>query len=117
MDNNNYLVSPFRLVERAKSVKGFDFVSVIREVDLLMIAEDVVADWSCDWNEDEGFGSSDFSAMIKDFLYHLVLFRKLQNYLEVGFFPYLEVREKVAVARDYEEKHWDDLASYNERFN
>lgn len=117
MDNKNYLVSPFRLVESAKRVKGFDVVSVIREVDLLKIAEDVVADWSYDWNEDEGFGSSDFSFMIKDFLYHLVLFRGLENYLEVGFFPYLEIREKVAVARDYEEKHWDDLASYNERFN
>lgn len=118
MDNNRFLVDPCRLVERAESVKGYqEFLSPLNGFIVFSRAFDVVEEWSADWSEGEGFGSSDFSFMIQDLLRQLIYERKLQDYVEVGFFPRLEIREKRPQPKDAEQKHFDNLATYNERFN
>ena len=68
----NYLVNPQDLVFRAKGhIVGFNEMIRDEEIpqwDLLETALNVVEEWTEDWSEDEGFGSSDMTYMIKDFI-------------------------------------------------
>ena len=84
MDNNRFLVDPCRLVERAESVKGYhEFILPLNGFIVFSRAFDVVQQWSADWSEGEGFGSSDFSFMIQDLLRQLIYESGLQDYVEV----------------------------------
>lgn len=68
----NYLVHPQDLVFRAKSrIAGFNEMIAQEEVpqwDLLDVATDIAGEWTNDWDEDQGFGSSDGTYMLKEFI-------------------------------------------------
>jgi len=68
----NYLVNPQDLLFRAKAhIFGFSEMIIDEEIpqwDLLETAINVAEEWTNDWDEDEGFGSSDGTYMLKDFI-------------------------------------------------
>lgn len=68
----NYLVHPQDLVFKAKSrIAGFNEMIAEQEVpqwDVLDAALDVATEWTEDWDEDQGFGSSDATFMLKEFI-------------------------------------------------
>lgn len=71
-----YLVHPQQLVFRAKAViEGFTSIvekHSISEANLLQTSLEVVEDWSNDWDEDHGFGSSDGTFMLKEFIDNVI---------------------------------------------
>ena len=71
-----YLVDPQSLVFKAKG-----YIAVFNEMvkneeipqwDLLEIAMEVAEEWTNDWDEDQGFGSSDGTYMLKDFIDNVI---------------------------------------------
>lgn len=67
----NYLVDPRSLVFNAHWINGFTKMiddEQIPQWELLIIATDVVSSWTERWDEDQGFGSSDMTYMIKEFI-------------------------------------------------
>jgi hypothetical protein len=68
----NYLVNPQDLVFKAKSrIQGFIEMITEEEVpqwDLLEASLEIVEEWSSDWDEGHGFGSSDGTYLLKDFI-------------------------------------------------
>ena len=70
--NMNYLVDPQSLVFRAVSrIAGFSEMVRDNEIpqwDLLETATQVAEEWTNDWDDDQGFGSSDGTYMLKDFI-------------------------------------------------
>lgn len=68
----NYLVNPQDLVFKAKSrIQGFIEMITEEEVpqwDLLQTSLEIVEEWSSDWDEGHGFGSSDGTYLLKDFI-------------------------------------------------
>ena len=70
--NMNYLVDPQSLVFRAVSrIAGFSEMVRDNEIpqwDLLETATEVAEEWTNDWDDDQGFGSSDGTYMLKDFI-------------------------------------------------
>jgi len=67
----NYLVHPQDLVFNSHRVNGFTQLvkdEHIPQWDLLDIATEVAEQWTSDWPEDQGFGSSDMTYMIKEFI-------------------------------------------------
>jgi len=67
-----YLIHPQDLVFKAKSrIVGFSEMIRDEEIpqwDLLETALEVVEEWTSDWDEDQGFGSSDGTYLLKDFI-------------------------------------------------
>lgn len=66
-----YLVDPQSLVFNAHRINGFTKMiddEQIPQWELLIIATDVVSSWTEWWDEDAGFGSSDMTYMIKEFI-------------------------------------------------
>ena len=67
-----YLVNPQDLVFKAKSrIQGFIEMVTEEEVpqwDLLEASLEIVEEWSSDWDEGHGFGSSDGTYLLKDFI-------------------------------------------------
>lgn len=67
-----YLVNPQDLVFKAKSrIQGFIEMITEEEVpqwDLLETSLEIVEEWSSDWDEGHGFGSSDGTYLLKDFI-------------------------------------------------
>lgn len=88
----NYLVDPQTVVFNAHGIEGFTEMIRDEEIpqwDLLEIATEVVEEWSVDWPEDQGFGSSDGTYLIKDFIDTTILsFAKGYN---AEFKPYLKI--------------------------
>ena len=71
----NYLVDPQTLVFNAHCVVGF--TSMVKEYqipqwDLLETALEIAEEWTSDWSEDEGFGSSDMTYMLKEFVDNVI---------------------------------------------
>lgn len=68
----NYLIDPQDLVFKAKAhIAGFSEMIRDEEIpqwDLLDTSLSVVEEWSSDWDSDQGFGSSDGTYMLKDFI-------------------------------------------------
>lgn len=67
----NYLVHPQTLVFNAKQIEGFNNLVKIKEIpqwELLSISHSTVSNWTDDWPDGMGFGSSDMTFMIKDFI-------------------------------------------------
>lgn len=91
-----YLISPDIVVSDAKEkIKGFDHVTQEYNVPpstILDLATDVVESWSMDWDPDEGFGSSDLTFVLKDFIDHVIGCYASGKYKTV-FNPVLEVVE------------------------
>jgi hypothetical protein len=71
----NYLIDPTSLLFNSHRVNGFTKMigdEQIPQWDLLEIANEVAEEWTYDWPEDEGFGSSDMTYMIKDFIDNVI---------------------------------------------
>ncbi len=68
----SYLIDPQTLVFSAKSrINGFSEMIRDEEIpqwDLLEIATEVATEWTEDWDSDDGFGSSDGTYLLKDFI-------------------------------------------------
>ena len=71
-----YLVDPQSLVFRAQGyIDGFNEMVRDNEVpqwDLLETATEVAEEWTNDWDEDQGFGSSDGTYMLQDFIDNVI---------------------------------------------
>jgi hypothetical protein len=90
----NYLMHPADLVSGAKTyIDGFNHVVETEDIelkDLLDIAIHVVSEWSSDWPEDQGFGSSDRTYMMKDFI-DTILWSQTRDKYKTVFNPGLKV--------------------------
>ena len=68
----NYLVSPQDLVFSAKAhIAGFSKMvkdENIPQWNILELALNVATEWTNDWDSDQGFGSSDRTYMLKEFI-------------------------------------------------
>ena len=91
-----YLISPESLIFKAKAyIVGFSEMIRDEEIpqwDLLEIATEVAEEWTNDWDEDQGFGSSDGTFMLKDFIDN-VIWRFAGGKLMTKFTPSLSVVE------------------------
>jgi hypothetical protein len=67
----NYLVQPQSLIDRAIIIPSFSSMFSKEQIqfsELSDIATQIVEEWSSDWDEGCGFGSSDGTYMLKDFI-------------------------------------------------
>ena len=90
-----YLVDPQSLVFNSKRINGFvEFITDndVKQWDLLSIATDVASEWTSDWTEGQGFGSSDMTYMLKDFIDN-VIWKYTGGKFETKFTPSLSVVE------------------------
>jgi hypothetical protein len=90
-----YLVDPQSLVFNSKRVNGFvEFINEndVKQWDLLEMAMEVAEEWTNDWDEDQGFGSSDGTYMLKDFIDN-VIWKYAGGKFETKFTPSLSVVE------------------------
>jgi hypothetical protein len=90
-----YLVHPQDLVFKAKSrINGFNEMVInekISEWSLLETANGVSEEWTNEWDEGHGFGSSDMTYMLKDFVDNVIWsFTDGGKYM-TDFVPYLSV--------------------------
>lgn len=91
----NYLVDPQSLVFNSHRVSGFTKMIAdehIPQWDLLEVATEVAEEWTSDWPEDQGFGSSDGTYMMKEFIDNVIA-RFAWGRLETKFTPSLSVVE------------------------
>ena len=91
----NYLVDPQSLVFNSHRVSGFTKMigdENIPQWDLLEMATEVAEEWTDEWPEDQGFGSSDGTFMMKDFIDN-VISRFAWGRLVTKFTPSLSVVE------------------------
>ena len=93
----NYLVDPQSLVFRAVSrIAGFSEMVRDNEIpqwDLLETATQVAEEWTNDWDDDQGFGSSDGTYMLKEFIDDVIMSFTKRNY-KTEFTPMLSVEYK-----------------------
>ena len=92
----NYLVDPQSLVFNAHRINGFTKMiddEQIPQWELLEIALEVVEDWTNDWDEDQGFGSSDMTYMLKDFIDKVIWAQTPSGKYMTKFTPSLSVVE------------------------
>jgi len=85
----NYLVDPQSLVFNAHRINGFTKMiddEAIFQWELLEIALEVVEDWTNDWDEDQGFGSSDMTYMLKDFIDNVISSIYMENGQSSGLY-------------------------------
>ena len=91
----NYLIDPQTLLFNSHRIDGFTKMigdEQIPQWDLLDIATEVATDWTNDWDEDDGFGSSDGTYMIKDFIDN-VIWKFAGGKLMTKFTPSLSIVE------------------------
>ena len=68
-DSMNYLVDPQTLIFNSHRVSGYsELVKNIPQWELFNSAQEVAEDWTEFWDEDQGFGSSDMTYMIKQYI-------------------------------------------------
>ena len=85
----NYLIEPTSLLFNSHRVNGFTKMigdEQIPQWDLLEIATEVAEDWTNDWDEDQGFGSSDMTYMIKDFIDNVITSIYMKNGMGSGMY-------------------------------
>ena len=90
----NYLVDPTSLLFNSHRVNGFTKMigdEKIHQWDLLDIATEVAEEWTNDWDEDQGFGSSDMTYMIKDFIDNVIHQVTALNIYKTEFNPSLQI--------------------------
>jgi hypothetical protein len=91
-----YLVHPQDLVFNSHRVNGFTKMvgnENIPQWSLLETALEVCEEWTSDWSEDEGFGSSDMTYMIKDFIDNVICKYTQGGKLMTKFTPTLSIVE------------------------
>mgnify|MGYP000255687071 CR=1 FL=1 len=91
----NYLISPETLVFNAKAhINGFSEMVGTEQIpqwDLLETATEVAEEWTMDWDEDQGFGSSDGTFMLKDFIDNVIHQFTSLNIYKTEFNPSLQI--------------------------
>jgi len=90
----NYLVDPTSLLFNSHRIEGFTKMigdEKIHQWDLLDIATEVAEEWTNDWDEDQGFGSSDMTYMIKDFIDNVIHQVTALNIYKTEFNPSLQI--------------------------
>ena len=91
----NYLISPESLVFNAKArIAGFNEMIGTEQIpqwDLLEAATEVAEEWTNDWDEDQGFGSSDGTYMLKDFIDNVIYQFTSLNIYKTEFNPSLQI--------------------------
>jgi hypothetical protein len=87
------LIEGFDVVKNAFPVEGRFTKRVITYPDAVYEALNDVAEDYSDWDEDQGFGSSDMTYVRKSFIDSLIDMANLRGYYETKFDPYLKVVE------------------------
>ena len=85
----NYLIDPQSLVFNAHRINGFTKMigdEQIPQSALLETALEVSEEWTNDWPEDQGFGSSDMTYMLKDFIDNVITSVYMRNGLGSGLY-------------------------------
>ena len=84
-----YLTSPDAVQYRAQFAEGYDKLEAHPNYPSLddrhSLAKGVVEEWSMDWSEDEGFGSSDMTYLVKDYLSYLLDVMGVGDKFTTGF--------------------------------
>jgi hypothetical protein len=91
----NYLIDPQSLIFSAHRIGGFTQMITDKQIhqwDLLETAQQVSEEWTIDWPEGEGFGSSDMTYLLKDFIDRLI-WRFASGRLMTKFNPSLSIVE------------------------
>ena len=91
----NLIFQPERLIERVKYVSGHEILSKVPNSLKEELANEIAYEWTSDWSEDEGFGSSDFTFALKEFIDNLLMCSKLPY--KTTFQPYLSIVKKQAL--------------------
>lgn len=86
----DFVFSPIRLLDKLKSVSGLDNLKYANSVGMYIdLAVEVASEWSEDWDSDNGFGSSDFTFALQDFIERIIILE--ESKLKVEFNPYLSI--------------------------
>jgi|TARA_B100001094_G_C18153873_1_gene785292 hypothetical protein len=67
----NYLVQPSSIVSKAMSIDSFKSMVTKEKVEnfqLFEMAIEIAEEWTNSWDEGDGFGSSDGTYLLKDFI-------------------------------------------------
>ena len=84
----NYLVQPQSLIERAIRIPSFASMFSKEQIqfsELVDISTQIVEEWSSDWEEGHGFGSSDGTYLLKDFIDTIILSYTNSTYNKSGY--------------------------------
>ena len=88
----NYLVNPSDIVSRALGIDSFKQMINDEQVqfsELVDTSVEIAEQWTDDWDEDQGFGSSDATYLLKDFM-DTIIGSYTKGYKTI-FSPYLTV--------------------------
>ena len=91
----NYLIHPQSLIFNAHRIDGFTQMITDKQIhqwDLLETAQQVSEECNIDWPEGDGFGSSDMTYLLKDFIDRLI-WRFASGRLMTKFNPSLSIVE------------------------
>jgi hypothetical protein len=72
----NYLVNPSSIVSRALGIDSFKQMITNEQVqfsELVDTSVQIAEEWTDDWDEGDGFGSSDGTYLLKDFIDTIIL--------------------------------------------
>ena len=90
----NYLVNPSNIVSRALGIDSFKQMindEQIQFSELVDTSVQTAEEWTNDWDEGDGFGSSDGTYLLKDFIDTVISnYSTSHNYM-TDFTPYLSV--------------------------
>ena len=93
----NFLVHPHELLGKAMTVKGFTEMVDDQKISLENlndVAAEIATEWTQDWDEGEGFGSSDMTYMVRHFIADVIAYHGDENKHDVVFNPTLQVTKK-----------------------
>jgi hypothetical protein len=101
----NYLVDPSKILSRALGIDSFKQMITNEQVqfsELVDTSVQIAEEWTNDWDEGHGFGSSDGTYLLKDFIDTVISsYTKSGKYM-TKFNPSLSVVEYLEA--DYHEK-------------
>jgi len=94
----NYLVHPSNIVSRAFGIDSFKQMISDEQIqfsELVDTSVEIAEEWTNDWDDDHGFGSSDGTYLLKDFIDTIISNFTNSVYKKSGyqtvFNPYLSI--------------------------
>ena len=90
----NYLVNPSNIVSRALGIDSFKQMindEQIQFSELVDTSVQIAEEWTNDWDEGDGFGSSDGTYLLKDFIDTVISNYSTSHKYMTDFTPYLSV--------------------------
>ena len=84
----NYLVNPSSIVSRALGIDSFKQMITNEQVqfsELVDTSVQIAEEWTNDWDEGDGFGSSDGTYLLKDFIDTIILSYTNSIYNKSGY--------------------------------